>query len=108
MRLCIILIFLLLLSCHQKGVSQTETQSQGNYVEGELLVKFKPGTAKTEIDKIYAEMKVEVIRYIESIQVYHIKTPWKTQEAMEKFKKYPALLYAEPNYTVQALPKKKK
>lgn len=72
----------------------------GEYLPGELLVKFKP-TAQSEVrDKLKSTLKVKEETYIESISVYHWKGEFDVQKAIEELKNSGQIIYAEPNYRV--------
>lgn len=81
------------------------------YNRGELLVKFREGVSKDRALEIISGEKGTVVKYFESIGVYHItlKLYDEVEEAVEKFNSYPEVLYAEPNYKVviQATPREK-
>ncbi|MCM8783205.1 MAG: hypothetical protein NC818_00275 [Candidatus Omnitrophica bacterium] len=71
------------------------------YVEGELLVKFKPEVSAEEIITILKdEYQCEIIDIIKGLDVYRIKMPkGKTvPEMVELLSKDERVKYAEPNY----------
>ncbi|MBI4041463.1 MAG: hypothetical protein HY390_06325 [Deltaproteobacteria bacterium] len=83
-------------------LSTPSAKNQGNapYVEGEVLVKFKPNTSGRIILKWKEILKVTQETYLESIQVYQWKGNFKTQEAIHLLTQSKEVVYAEPNYTV--------
>jgi hypothetical protein len=72
----------------------------GEYLPGEILVKFKPTTQSEVRDKLKSKFKVKEETYIESISVYHWKGDFDVQKAIEELKNSGEIIYAEPNYRV--------
>jgi general secretion pathway protein D len=70
------------------------------YAEGELLVKFKEGVTDEAAQEIISRQGATIIKYLEGIQVYHIRLPKgkDVEEAVNEFSKMPGVQYAEPNY----------
>ena len=87
-----------------KNKSPQDTSSpskEKNYAEGEVLVKFKPKTAKRYILALKQELKIKEETYTESIELYHWKGDFDTDSAIKKLQKSPHVLYAEPNFKVK-------
>ncbi|MBI2646617.1 MAG: hypothetical protein HYW85_06300 [Deltaproteobacteria bacterium] len=80
---------------------QDTSAQEKNYAEGEVLVKFKPKTAKRYILALKQELKIKEETYTESIELYHWKGDFDTDSAIKKLKKSPHVLYAEPNFKVK-------
>jgi len=78
-------------------------RSANQYVEGELLVKFKEGVPEEKIQEILKSEGASIIRYIDSIKVYHIKLKEgkSVEDAIEDFKEIKEIEYSEPNYKVR-------
>lgn len=74
-----------------------------HYVEGELLVKFKEGVSKDKAEEIISQKGASILKYIESINSYHIKlkAEQKVKDALKEFLSDPDVLYAEPNYKIK-------
>ena len=74
--------------------------AQSQYVSGEILVKFQPGVCETEINAMNEFYGVEIIEYLEKLDVYHLRIPAeKTVEQMiDWYSNDPSVQYAEPNY----------
>ena len=87
--------------------AQGTSAQEKNYAEGEVLVKFKPKTAKRYILALKQELKVKEEAYTESIELYHWKGDFDTESAIQKLKKSPHVLYAEPNFKVKIQNEKK-
>ena len=70
------------------------------YVENEIIVKFKNSTADSRIKEINASLGCEIIRGIGSEKTFLIKinTGEEVKVIMEKYKKLEEIEYAEPNY----------
>jgi len=76
------------------------------YVEGELLVKFKPGTSKRERSGIHSGMNSMVVREFKSVkglQLLELPPGEDVKKAMEYYNGRPLVEYAEPNYVVETL-----
>ncbi|MCW3491313.1 S8 family serine peptidase [Dethiobacter alkaliphilus] len=77
------------------------------YVEGELLVRFSPGAARSAATKaaVHNENGATVLNELNIVPgVQHIKLPPNVpvHAAIKRYEKNPNILYAEPNYIVQA------
>jgi subtilisin family serine protease len=72
----------------------------GEYAPGELLVKFKPGVAISQIEEIEATLGVSRLKTIPRIDVRVMRIPEGRglAEMIESFRKSPWVEYAEPNY----------
>ncbi len=83
----------------EKEFAKVEKQ----YVEGELLIKFKEEVPAEKAFSIISEKGASVIKFIENIKVYHIKLrkDQKVEEAVEEFSSIPEVHYAEPNYKMK-------
>lgn len=76
--------------------------NEHNYVEGELLVKFKAGVKRDQIDAFNAEYGVRILDQIKGIDVYRLKLAAnQSVEQMQKvFEESGLVQYAEPNHKV--------
>lgn len=85
------------------GLLASKLQGENNdYVPGEVLVKFKPGTPALIIAQVHRENKGTIKEEISGIDVQVIKV----QDVPSKVRAYsrnPNVLYAEPNYIAYAL-----
>jgi len=79
---------------------QKEKESQPEYVEGEILVKFKDGVSQEEIQKFLSEYNLKVMEVIKSIEVYKLSLPEGkgVKEVLKEIEGDPRIKYAEPNY----------
>jgi hypothetical protein len=68
--------------------------------EGEILVKFRPGTGKERIDALLKEMGYAMLRPLSGGDLYLIKVPAAVSldEALGRLSSCPEVAYAEPNY----------
>ncbi|MCM8779267.1 MAG: hypothetical protein NC898_04690 [Candidatus Omnitrophica bacterium] len=76
------------------------SQEEQRFVEGEVLVKFKPEISAEEIVKIVKEeYQCEIMDVIEGLGVYRLKLPKgkKVLEMVETLRKDERVKYAEPN-----------
>jgi hypothetical protein len=76
---------------------------ENQYVEGELLVKFKPEVPEERALAVISEKGASVIKFIEEQGVYHIrlKEGQKAARAVKQFLSLPEVQYAEPNYRMK-------
>jgi len=83
----------------EKEFAKVEKQ----YVEGELLIKFKEEVPAEKAFSIISEKGALVIKFIENIKVYHIKLRkgQGIEDAVEEFSSIPEIQYAEPNYKMK-------
>ncbi len=106
-----LLAVILALSCMDRGPIRSETApgietDPPAYVPGEILVKFKEEVSEARIDEINRRMGGEVVRYIATIRVYHLRFDGDDNmvRRIEKYVQLPEVEYAEPNYKVRAFP----
>jgi subtilisin family serine protease len=73
------------------------------YVPGEVLVKFKTGTAAIKIHGIHNALRATKIKEVKHIRVQHVKIPadMNVSEAVKYYRSNPSVEYAEPNYIVE-------
>ncbi len=83
----------------QKSFAMRENQ----YVEGELMIKFKDDITASRAEEIISREGASVINYLKDINVYRIKLKpdQKVDDAVKNFTSLPEILYAEPNYKVR-------
>jgi subtilisin family serine protease len=72
------------------------------YVQGELLVKYKPSLSRATISASFSKIRAEQIAVYTRLEVYRLKLPkdLKVNEAIKMLKQDPDVAYAEPNYYV--------
>ena len=87
-----------LLSSHAQD--KKSKKADPSFVQGEVLVKFKPKTPKRFILALKESLKVKEETYTSSIELYHWKGDFDTPQAIYKLKKSSHVLYAEPNFKV--------
>ena len=78
---------------------------KGRYVEGELLVKFKPGVAAASSSKANQAAGAASIRRFSLVpELEHVKLPagLSVQDAIKQYMSDPNVEYAEPNYLKRA------
>jgi len=78
-------------------------RSENRYAEGELLVKFRDGTSENRISEILSAEGATVMSQLSTKGLYRIKLQkgQDAEEAVEVFKKYVEVEYAEPNYMMK-------
>ncbi len=78
------------------------------YVNREVLVKFRPGTAESDKDRVRNRFEAEVMKTVRSIGLEHWRLPdtITTDEALKILEGIPEVEHAEPNYlyTPMAIP----
>jgi subtilisin family serine protease len=79
--------------------------SRGRPIEGEVLVKFRPGVAGEQRAAV-RELLGNGTRRLHDfafIRVEHLKTPpgLSTEQALERLRRHPGVEYVEPNYEIR-------
>ncbi len=94
----------------QKGISDSsggcdkqEKEKQPQFIEGEVLVKFKAGVTREEIDGICKTYGLSLMKRIGSTGVYRFKISptWRVKDMVDALNEDPRVEYAEPNYIVR-------
>lgn len=100
--LAMILVLPLLLLSYGEGWGLPNTQ-RPLYVEGELLVKFKPHISSAARQSVYQSAAAVIKKRFRSIKADHIKFPaiLKVEEALKIYRANPDVEYAGPNYIVR-------
>lgn len=85
--------------------SPSPAVKRGQYIEGEMLVRFKSGVTKQQIEELNRSHGVRVLGLIEGIGVYKLGLPPGTTvpEMIERYRTSPLVEYAEPNHRVQIM-----
>ncbi len=91
------------------SVSSPETSSgskrgiTAKYVPGEVLVKFKAGTAASTTHGIHKALGATKIKEIKHIRVQRVKLPhnMNVEGAVKYYRQEPDVEYAEPNYIIK-------
>jgi subtilisin family serine protease len=80
------------------GASRQEA-NRPEYVEGEILVKFKEGASADQIQAAIDGFKTKAIRHFAFIGVYHLRLPasLSVAEALQAFQQESLIEYVEPN-----------
>lgn len=75
------------------------------FVQGEFLVKFDPGTPASAISALHTQNKVQELSTVPGINVARLKVPTGSSvgEMVNLYGKNPNVQYAEPNYIRQAV-----
>jgi subtilisin family serine protease/opacity protein-like surface antigen len=73
---------------------------EARYVPGQILVKFRPGTAPQTKERLAARMKTSVRREssLTATQLLSLPSGMPVDEAVREYRQHPDVLYAEPNY----------
>jgi subtilisin family serine protease len=77
---------------------------KAEYVQGEILVKFRSGTPPETIERFGGRMKTSVKRKPNFIGVQLLSLPpdLSVEKALAEYRNHPDVLYAEPNYIRRA------
>ncbi len=96
-RLCLFTIFVVLFFVMSAQQQQT---SAPEFVENQVLVKFKPTVTIQSADALLSDMNIQVERIYSEISVRKLELPEQlsVDEAVKKLKESPNVEYAEPNY----------
>jgi len=84
------------------GCKKQGKQKERQFVQGEVLVKFKVGMTREGIDGIREAYGLSLIKRLESIGVYRFKIPsgCTVGDMVDALNEDPQVEYAEPNYKV--------
>ncbi|NOY53621.1 MAG: S8 family serine peptidase [Deltaproteobacteria bacterium] len=79
--------------------------AESPYVPGELLVRYKASVSASAVARSLSIKGVESLDGSRRLNLHHVRLPEGTtvEEALQKFRSDPDVLYAEPNYLVHAL-----
>jgi hypothetical protein len=85
---------------HHAGNQGKRTKPQ--FVPGEVLVKFKAGVTREEIDATRETYGLSLMNRLKGIGVYRFKIPpgSTVEDMVDTLMKNSQVEYAEPNYTV--------
>ena len=78
----------------------TLSAEPGEYVPGQVLVKFKPVLSSAGIRSMQDRIGAQSLREISFIRVHQIRLPsgWSVEQGVEFYRRNPNVEYAEPNY----------
>lgn len=84
------------------GQVPVQKHLKGEYVPGELLVKFKERTLRAKMQALHSTLQAQEIRQIVPLRVRRIKLPSdiSVEEAITHYETDPNVEYAEPNYII--------
>ncbi|MEE8424097.1 MAG: hypothetical protein V3S49_06105 [Thermodesulfobacteriota bacterium] len=73
------------------------------YVEGEIIVKFKGGVSLQKIEEINKAMGTEIVKVFSSGKLFLLRLPKGVTVPimLERYKRLPEVEYGEPNYIVR-------
>ncbi len=79
------------------------TESPQEYVEGEVLVKFKKEVTNSTANQILSKYGMTVKESFKQIDVHLVKLPvgMTVEEAINSLRKHPEIEYVEPNYILK-------
>lgn len=97
---------LLLICVLAHAASAAQAGNGARVVEGELLVKFRGGPRGDVAARAQRVFQHEVKRHFDLIGWQHIQLPpdQTVADALERYRRHPDVLAAEPNYVLQAAP----
>lgn len=79
------------------GVQMAKRKGHPAFVLGQLIVKFKPGTARSRIDAMYRNAGHKLLRR-DGYLKYDVIQVKDVRRAVKLYKKHPLVQYAHPNY----------
>jgi subtilisin family serine protease len=98
------ILFLALLLIATQFLFSPKSSSQANesesYVNGEILVKFKPGESPSQIQSVHSRIGATVLKEFTQIGWQHIKLPdgMSVEEGIRAYKNLQEVTDAQPNY----------
>lgn len=80
-----------------KGISGVKKQ---DYREGEVLVKFRSGVNRAEVEKLIGGLDLEIIKVVSAPNLYLLKilSDSTVPEIIERIRQFEGVEYSEPNY----------
>ena len=92
-------------SMHAAGAGETWMTSDGAttgrpYVPGQILVRFRNGIEAKEVERIQSEAGLQTLKVVSAPDLYLMKITdgSAVEDMLVRLKKYPEIVYAEPNY----------
>lgn len=77
--------------------------ASSDYVPGEVIVKFRPGTSQTQMDEANRHAKGHETKHVNGARKIDLDDPSSVASALIAYSNDPAVEYAEPNYVYKAL-----
>ncbi len=100
-----VVFLLLIVSAFAQESDLVKAAAHPEYVEGELLIKYKTAIAGDQQTALAKEMGVEVIRSYERLKIQRCRVTGlqKVSSLMDAYKNNPNVEYVEPNYIYHIL-----
>ena len=78
-------------------------RSEGQFIEDECLVKFKPGVSGEQARALIEEKGATVIMHFPELRLYHLRLREgrKVDRGVREFQTLAEVDYAEPNYRIR-------
>lgn len=74
------------------------------YVEGELLVRFREGLTEEGMERVRSELQIEQSRRIGRTELFHLQLdPQRVEDLIGRRIDYPELAYLQPNYVYRLI-----
>lgn len=91
-------LLLALTSVYASG--QTPKEERPQYVEGELLLKLKPGVSPSEMDALNLRFQTSTLHHFDLIDAYHLKLPasLSVEQAIKALQREATVAYVVPNH----------
>lgn len=91
------------ISHSSEGCGKQERGKEPQFIEGEVLVKFKAGVTRETIDGICKAYGLSPMERVGSTGVYRFRIPptRRVKDMAEALNENPHIEYAEPNYIVR-------
>lgn len=109
-RIFIIIVLLLSVSASARSAGIIVDKGlikgdKGDYVKGEVIVKYKKNVPDERINGLHQRMNAIKKRDIPNLRIHSVKIPddISVEEAIAQYKNDPDVEYAEPNYILKAL-----
>jgi hypothetical protein len=92
-------------STHAAGAGEKRVASDGAttgrpYAPDQILVRFRNGIEAQEVERIQAEAGLQILKVASAPDLYLMKITdgCAVEDMLVRLKKYPEIVYAEPNY----------
>jgi hypothetical protein len=85
------------------GCGKQDRGKKPQFIQGEVLVKFKANVTREEIEGIQKAYGLSLVERIEGTGVYRFKIPGaeRVKDVVDALNEDPHVEYAEPNYIVR-------
>lgn len=92
-------------SAAQSNSGTTDRKETPKYQPDKILVRFRPGVSRRAMEAAHAAMRSQVLSEpaaVDRLQIVQLATGMTVEQAVSQYRADPNVLYAEPDFIVQA------